>query len=179
MRLKGSDVRMISLLLLLASAPSKAQARAGTALERQGEQGRPAAVDSSAGPTTVAGPTMSRAVNLVLKREARLASLVGSPILVASDVAVHLPRGLHRVASAQLGMQRLSKCKVARLLLVVVPGEVGQSPEGFPIVDLALESFGARCGLPAHPAFQFGTEWYRITFRGRRPTIRLTQSMNI
>jgi len=100
-------------------------------------------------------------------------------VVVASHIAVRLPRRHRLVADRTAGEHALRACGRERLLLVVSQREAREAPDGSVIVDLQVDSLGATCDRSERTIFQHGTDWYRVILRNRRATVLLTLRMAI
>lgn len=99
--------------------------------------------------------------------------------MVASDVAVRLPRR-HRLARDKAaGEQALMACGRERLLLVVFQQEVRQASNGSVSADIQVDFLGATCDRSDRTIFKHGTDWYRVRFEKGRVDVLLTSSLDI
>ena len=100
-------------------------------------------------------------------------------MVVASDIAVRLPRRHRLVPDRTAGEQALLACGRERLLLVVSHREARKAPDGSVIVDLQVDLLGATCDRSERTIFRHGTDWYRVILGKRRVAVLLTSSLAI
>lgn len=99
--------------------------------------------------------------------------------MVASDVAVRLPRRHRLVRDKAAGEQALMACGRERLLLVVSQQEVRQASNGSVSADIQVDFLGATCDRADRTIFKHGIDWYRVRFEKGRVDVLLTSSLDI
>jgi hypothetical protein len=140
--------------------------------------------EAPAGSRVIAAPAADawgrRATEALLSEDAReLAKWSRESVVVATDIAVRMPRHYRLVGSRTAGEAALLACGRERLLLVVAKREIRETPDGRVIADLQVDEFGATCDRSNRTIFQHGTDWYRVVMVKGRVTVFRTVSLAI